>query len=215
MKKVVVFLCVLVCAAASVSAVEAYVEADFSVPILLDSHTQGSTTTKTTTVELAGGISGRAMFTDMIGIYGAVDIVFPVSSTTTTTTTTLIGPVKTTTSFKRADYNKWFGVAALIAPAIVPVNKGMFKLLIAPGLHINFLQSEKLSITKSLTYLGFGMNVMAEFHFSKQFYLGVGSGFFYDFYAFTTTKTAIGNTSDKGRTGMFVVQPRIGIGFHF
>ncbi|MBQ9630960.1 MAG: hypothetical protein IJR49_05185, partial [Treponema sp.] len=95
-----------------------------------------------------------------------------------------------------------------------------FKLLIAPGFHY-FVHWGKLTVTGIQAKLqqfclGIGANVQAEFHFTESVYLPLGLLFAWDFFGSSHTKA--GNTvitADSGFAKWFIVQPRIGIGFHF
>lgn len=209
MKKFMALVCVLALATVSAFAVETYGELDFSIPVLSEVESNGTDKVKTTS--LAGGFSGRAMMSNIVGIYGAVDVVFPMKIVNS------LGA-----EIKRDIFERWAGFDALVGLAIVPVNKGMFKLLIAPGFHVNFQYikfSSQLSGTS--TWLGAGANLMAEFHFSEKFYFAAGTGLFYDFHIFNKTRYSgelaaiIGKASDSqsGRAKAFTVQPRVGIGF--
>ena len=203
MKKIILLLCLITIFSLSAHGVEGYINFDFSVPMKFELEHD------TRITSLAVGVVPRVMFTKIIGLYGAFDLVFPLKITTK------VAGVETTKTIK--DYENLIGFDMLIAPAIVPVERDIFKLLLAPGFHLNNTTYNGKLVKTSDTSIGIGMNTIGELHFTKNFYMDLGFGLFYDFYRFssTTTKAIDTKSKTKGTESELVFQPRIGFGFHF
>ena len=203
-------------AISSSSALESFIDINLSLPIWLMNDSESNISTEVRSTSVAVGFVPRVMFNDVVGLYVGIDLAFPLREDASITN----GFVTNKTTVHRRDLDSWIGFYALIAPAIVPVNKEKFKLLIAPGFHY-FVHWGKLTVTGIQAKLqqfclGIGANVQAEFHFTERVYLPLGLLFAWDFFGSSHTKA--GNTvitMDSGFAKWFIVQPRIGIGFHF
>lgn len=203
MKKILLLLVLMATFSLSAHGVEGYINFDFSAPLKFELEQNQRVTS------LAVGVAPRVMFNKIIGLYGCFDLVFPVKITKKTA----VGEV----TYNIKDYEHLIGFDMLIAPAIVPVERDIFKLLLAPGFHLNNTTYDGKLTKVSDTSIGIGMNTIGELHFTKSFYMDLGFGLFYDFYRFssTTVKLTDSKTKTKGTESELVFQPRIGFGFHF
>ncbi|MBQ9630858.1 MAG: hypothetical protein IJR49_04660 [Treponema sp.] len=220
MKKLTVLFALLVLTVFSATAAENYLQFDFSVPI--------RTTKDQTKISIAPGFSYRAMFNNFLGLYIAGDFIVPMKYTPGEDPSQYINlPMIPKTISKRSEFpSDWlnYGFDFMVGVALVPINKDVFKLLVAPsayiegsfqGLKKNYGEGNEVNL-----HLGVGGNAMAEIHFSKAVYFSAGTGVFWDFYGWqkrsgNNTKPPRNDSFISNKNQYFVFQPRVGLGFHF
>ena len=177
-----------------------------SIPLIFEKAEESGTRAETDMTSLAFGIHALSLYTDRIGLYSNLDLVFPVKINTTIS----YGGRSYTYNLSRSDYNSLWGMAALFAPAICVTKSETMLFTVSPGLHYTMLFAD--AATSSVTYLlGIGVNVQDSIFFSDNGYFSFGADFAYDFLGATIAN----GTSKSGHTHDIIVNPRIGVGFRF
>ena len=86
----------------------------FSVPLLFETATESGVKADTNMTSVGFGIHALTMYTDKIGLYVNMDLLFPQTMDLKMT----YGGNTQSYSVSRSDYDSLWGMAALIAPAI-------------------------------------------------------------------------------------------------
>ncbi len=178
----------------------------FSAPFIFETAEENDVNAKTNISSVAFGIHSMSLYTERIGIYVNMDLVFPQKLKTTLS----YGSLSYDYELSRSDYDSLWGMSSLIAPAICAKQTESMLFTVSPGLHYIMLFADAAS--SGVTYLlGLGVNVQDSIFFGTNGYFTFGADIAYDFLgsAMVDGKSKSGNTND------FIFTPRIGIGFKF
>lgn len=179
---------------------------DFSVPVIFESGEKNGVKAETNMTSIGFGLHAMSIYTERIGLYVDLDLVFP----QTVSISGAIGGRKITVETSRSDYNSLWGMSTIMAPAIVIKQNEKMLFTISPGIHYFMLFAD--ANTTAVSYLlGLGVNIQNSFFFGKNGYFTLGGDISYDFIGFAMSN----GTTESGNTHDFLIKPQIGIGFRF
>lgn len=178
----------------------------FSVPLIFETAEESGIKAESNMTSFAFGIHALSLYTERIGLYVNMDLVFPQKIKSKIS----YGGVSYTYDLSRSDYDSLWGMSALVAPAICITQSETMLFTVSPGLHYTMLLAD--AATSSVSYLlGIGVNVQDSIFFSSNGYLSIGADIAYDFVGSSITN----GESKSGNTHDFIITPRIGVGFKF
>lgn len=157
-------------------------------------------------ISIAFGIHTLSLYTDRIGLYGNMELIFPqkIQSTISYNGSTV------TYNLSRSAYQSLWGLSSLLAPCFCISHTDKMLVTISPGIHYTMLVAK--AYTSSVTYLiGIGANIQDSIFFSTNGYFMIGADLAYDFLG----ATIMNGDTKSGTTSDFIINPRIGIGFRF
>lgn len=209
MTKRIIVGALLISLMSSISAVETKYDSfgfNFSVPIIFETAAENGVKAETDVTAIGFGIHGLTMYTERIGMYSNIDLIFP----QILNMKLKYGGKSESYSVSRSDYDSLWGLSALIAVAfsIGRMDKTLFT--ISPGLHYTMMFADAEYAT-TVFVIGIGANIQNSFFFSSNGYFSIGADIAYDFLG----TTMVNGKSKSGETHDFTFNPRIGIGFRF
>lgn len=180
----------------------------FSVPMIGESASENGISTETNITSIGFGLHGLALYTDKIGFYENLELLFPKS---------IKLKIKydkyntNTYNLSRSDYDSLWGLAALLSPAFCIIQTEKILFTISPGIHYTMLFASASSVSTVMYLFGIGANVQNTFFFSTNGYFTIGFDIAYDFLGFTISN----GESKSGNSNDFIFNPKIGMGFRF
>lgn len=209
MKKKILIETLLLSLMTSVFAVETKYDSfgfHFSVPLIFENAEESGVKTETNMTSIGFGIHALSLYTDRIGLYVNLDLVFPQSINLKAK----YNGNTYTYNLSRSDYDSLWGMAALFGPAICITQTDKMLFTVSPGIHYTMIFAD--AATSAVSYFfGIGANIQDSIFFSSNGYFTVGVDIAYDFLGFTIAN----GESKSGGTHDFIVNPKIGIGFKF
>lgn len=177
-----------------------------SAPLIFETAEESGIKSESNMTSIAFGIHALSLYTERIGLYVNMDIIFPQKINSKIT----YWGVSYTFDLSRSDYDSLWGMSALFAPAICITQSESMLFTVSPGLHYTMLFAD--AATTSVSYLlGVGVNVQDSIFFSSNGYFSVGADIAYDFVG----SSIVNGESKSGNTNDFIFTPRIGVGFKF
>lgn len=180
----------------------------FSVPMIGESASENGISTETNITSIGFGVHGLALYTDKIGFYENIELVFPKSIQLRVKYDKYN---KTTYNLSRSDYDSLWGITALLAPAICIIQTEQILFTISPGIHYTMLFASANSVSSVMYLFGIGANIQNSFFFSTNGYFTIGLDIAYDFLGFTISN----GQSKSGEANDFIFNPKLGMGFRF
>lgn len=209
MKKRILVVSLFISLMASMFAMEtkySSVGLHFSVPLLFETATGNGMKAETNMTSIGFGIHALSLYSDRVGMYANLDLVFPQIMNAKITQ----GGATQSYTLTKSDYSSIWGLAALFAPAISIVHTNKMLFTISPGIHYTMLYANANYAT--VTYIfGIGVNIQDNVSFSSHGYFTFGADIAYDFLGFTIAN----GKSKSGGTQDFIINPRVGIGYNF
>lgn len=181
--------------------------AHFSIPLIFESASENGVKTKSDMTSIGFGFHGLTLYTEKLGIYTNLDIVFPQTLNTTIT----YGSQTASYSVNRSDYDSIWGMSALLAPAICVASGDKGLLAISPGIHYAMLFASTNTVTTVSYLFGLGAAVQGNIFLSSNAYISLGADLAYDFLGFTLAN----GSSKSGETHECMFTPRVGLGLWF
>lgn len=178
----------------------------FSVPLVFETATESGAKAESNMTSIGFGIHALSLYTDRIGLYVNLDLVFPQTMNMKVT----YGGVTQSYSVSRSDYDSLWVMAALFAPAISIIHTDKMLFTVSPGIHYTMMFADAAYATASYVF-GIGANIQDSIFFSSNGYFTIGADIAYDFLGFTIAN----GESKSGGTHDFIFNPKIGVGFRF
>lgn len=209
MNKKILIGTLLVSLMSSVFAVETKYDSfgfHFSVPLIFENAEENGVKAETNMTSIGFGIHALSLYTDKIGLYVNLDLVFPQTMNMKVT----YGGISQSYSVSRSDYDSLWGMAALFGPAICITQTDKMLFTISPGIHYTLLFADAAYATATYVF-GIGANIQDSIFFSTNGYFTIGADIAYDFLGVTIAN----GKSKSGGTHDFILNPKIGVGFRF
>ena len=121
------------------------------------------------------------------------------------------------TSVGRDAYKSLMGMSVLIGTSFNLFNddQGKFKIPLNVGFRWMWLMASTQYVSIFGSNFGLSAGIGTQFSIGERFYLTGRVMMYYDFYSFSTTKTAVKTTTISGAISSFGITPNIGIGITF
>ena len=142
----------------------------FSVPLVFETATESGAKAETNMTSIGFGIHALSLYTDRIGLYVNLDLVFPQTMNMKVT----YGGVTQSYSVSRSDYDSLWGIAALFAPAISIIHTDKMLFTVSPEIHYTMMFVDAGYATESYVF-GIEANVQDSIFFSSNGYFTVGA----------------------------------------
>lgn len=178
----------------------------FSVPLIFENAKESGVKANTNMTSIGFGIHALSLYTDKIGLYVNLDLVFPQTMNMKVT----YGGISQSYSVSNSDYDSLWGMAALLGPAICITQTDKMLFTISPGIHYTMLFADAAYATTTYVF-GIGANIQYSIFFSTNGYFTIGADIAYDFLGVTIAN----GESKSGGTHDFILNPKIGVGFRF
>lgn len=178
----------------------------FATPFMFEFSNNSGVKSTGTTSSLAFGIHATTLYSEKMGIYAGLDVMFPLSISTYQTN----GIETYSNTVTRDSYRSLWGMSFLMGPAIAVSRSEKAMFVISPGVHFYMLNAVAAASVSSYVF-GIGANFQYNLFFSSRGYFNVGGDVAFDLFGWAL----LNGRSYSVKSVTLSITPRIGIGFRF